>query len=72
MKPTLASQRMVGMTTSILPREGKTNEYRSGTFKLSCIEMETETDTGRDMDTTNFQKNWIRYGKETPIYIYII
>ena len=33
MKPTLASQSMVGMTTSILPREGKTNEYRSGTSK---------------------------------------
>ena len=31
MKLTLASQRMVGMTTSILPREGKTNEYRLGT-----------------------------------------
>ena len=26
-KPTLASQSMVGMTTSILPKEGKTNEY---------------------------------------------
>ena len=33
MKPTLASQRMVGITPSILPREGKTNEYRSGTSK---------------------------------------
>ena len=33
MKPTLASQSMVGMTTSILPREGKTNKYRSGTSK---------------------------------------
>ena len=33
MKPTLASQKMVGMTTSILPKEGKTNEYRSRTSK---------------------------------------
>ena len=27
MKPTLASQSMVGMITYILPKEGKTNEY---------------------------------------------
>ena len=33
MKPTLASQKMVGMTTSILPGEGKNNEYRSRTSK---------------------------------------
>ena len=33
MKPTLANQSMVGMPTSILPREGKTNEYRSGNSK---------------------------------------
>ena len=33
MKPTLAIQRIVGMTTSILSREGKTNEYSSGTSK---------------------------------------
>ena len=33
MKPTLASQSMVGMTTSILPGVGKTNEYRSETSK---------------------------------------
>ena len=33
MKPTLANQSMVGMTTSILPKEGKTNEYRSRTTK---------------------------------------
>ena len=33
MKPTLASQSMVGMTTSILPKEGKTNEYRSRTSR---------------------------------------
>ena len=30
-KPTLERQSMVGMTTSILPKEGKTNEYRSRT-----------------------------------------
>ena len=36
MKPTLVSQSMVGMTTSILAREGtKTNEYRSGTSSQS-------------------------------------
>ena len=34
MKPTLASQSMVGMTTSILPKEGKTNEYRSITSRF--------------------------------------
>ena len=33
MKPTLASQSMVGMITSILPKEGKTNEYGSRTSK---------------------------------------
>ena len=33
MKPTLESQIMVGMATSILPKEGKTNEYRSETSK---------------------------------------
>ena len=33
MEPTLASQTMVGMTTSILPKEGKNNEYRSRTTK---------------------------------------
>ena len=32
MKPTLESQSMVGMITSILPKEGKTNEYGSRTF----------------------------------------
>ena len=33
MKPTLASQSMVGMITSILPKEGKTNEYGSRTSR---------------------------------------
>jgi hypothetical protein len=33
MRPTLAGQRMVGMITSILPKEGKTDEYKSRTSK---------------------------------------
>jgi hypothetical protein len=33
MRPTLASQRMVGMITSILPKKGKTNEYGSRACK---------------------------------------
>ena len=43
--------------------------------KLSCTEMDmgTDTDTGRETDTTNFEKCGIRYGKETTadLYIYI-
>ena len=44
---------------------------------LSCTETDTgmDTDMGREMDTTNFEKCGIRYGKETAadlhIYIYI-
>ena len=44
MKPTLASQSMVGMTTSILPKESKTNEYRSRT---SNSEQGHNTDTSK-------------------------
>ena len=33
MKPTLESHSMVGMITSILPKEGKTNEYGSRTSR---------------------------------------
>ena len=44
-KPTLASQSMVGMTTSILPKEGKTNEYRSGTYRTSIHNIDTSKST---------------------------
>ena len=44
-------------------------------LKLSCTETDTGTDTdmGRETNTTDFEKCGIRYGKETAtgFYIYI-
>ena len=37
MKPTLAGQSMVGMTTSILPREGKTTPWIAAIFEQRRI-----------------------------------
>ena len=42
-------------------------------YNLSCTETDTGTDmdTGRETDTTNFEKCGIRYGKETITNLYI-